>query len=134
MFAETLPVISALNSMQMAIRTEVRAVNEFALTIEVQSPGVAAALAKKFELVRQRMITPDALLKFQATNVRRDGAALASVKPAIRSPRERVGNRVCILHAEAGEANDRITVRNIVLVSVWVEQQVRNVQHKNATV
>src|SRR6266446_2530760 len=131
MFAETLPVISALNSMQMAIRTEVRAVNEFALTIEVQSPGVAAALAKKFELVRQRMITPDALLKFQATNVRRDGAALASVKPAVRPPCERVGNRMGVFHTEAGEANNRFAVWNVILITIGIEQQVRNVQHKN---
>src|SRR5438876_396927 len=79
MFAEAFPIISALNAVQVAIRAEVRAVNKLALTVKVQSPGVAAALAKKFELVRQRMITPDALLKFQTANVRCDRAALAAV-------------------------------------------------------
>src|SRR2546428_317880 len=60
MFAEAFPVISALNAVQVPIRAEVRAVNQFSLGVEVESPGVAAALAEKFELVRQRMITPDA--------------------------------------------------------------------------
>src|SRR6266850_8221552 len=39
-----------------------------------------------------------------------------------------------VLHPKASEANDRITVGNVVLIAVGIEQQVRNVQHKYAAV
>src|ERR1044071_2553960 len=67
-FSKTFPVISPLKAMQIAIWTKIGAVNEFTLTIEVQPPGVAAALTKKLELMRQCMISPFSLMDFQSTN------------------------------------------------------------------
>ena len=36
-----------------------------------------------------------------------------------------------VLHSEAGQTNDGISVRNIVLVAVRVEEEVRNIEHEN---
>src|SRR6266571_1557441 len=107
MFAKTFPVVSPLHAVEVAIRAEVCAINQFALGVEVQSPRIAAALAEKLELVRQRMITPNALLKFEAANVCGDGAALASVQPAVRPPGKGIGDRMRVFHAEASEAHNR---------------------------
>src|SRR5262249_30874893 len=62
--AERLPVIAALHAVQHGEAAKVRAVKEVAMAVEVEAPGVAAALAEEFELVRERVIAPDALLKF----------------------------------------------------------------------
>src|SRR5262249_25624655 len=113
--------IRTLHAVEMTIGAEICAVNQFAVGIEVQSPGVAATLAEKLELMRQRMVAPDALLKLDSTNMRRDRAALAAVAPAVRAPRQRVGNRMGVLHPKAAEAHDGVAVRDIVLIAIRVE-------------
>ena len=80
------------------------------------------------------MVAPDPLLKFDSANTRRDRAALAAVEPAVRAPGQRVGNRMGVFHPEAAETDDGITVRNVILVAVGVEQQVRNVEHEHTPV
>src|SRR5258705_11457010 len=87
-FAEAFPIVTALHTMKHAVRAKVRGINEFAVLVEVQPPGIAAAFAKKFEAMTDRMVAPNALLEFDAANGRSNGAALAAVEPAVRAPGE----------------------------------------------
>src|SRR4051794_36827544 len=78
MFAKAFPVVRALNAMQMPVRAGVGAVNQFAILVKVQAPGIATAFAEKFESVSQWVIAPHALLKLEAANSARHRAALTS--------------------------------------------------------
>ena len=86
MLAEALPVITALHAVQHPIRAEIGRIDQFAILIEIEAPGIAATFAEQLEAACDRMIAPHALLKLDSTNVRRDRTALAAVKPAVRSP------------------------------------------------
>src|SRR4051812_42351753 len=97
--------------------------------IEFQTVGIAAAFREHFELLRHRMIAPNRLTqKFHALNVRRAGAAVGAVKPAIRPPCEAIRATVRILETKAAQRNFRWAVRYIVAIFVWVEEQIRRVQ------
>src|SRR4051812_31125970 len=48
--AKTFPVVTALDLMQQRIAADVGAGEQIAMAIEVESPGVAAALGEQFEL------------------------------------------------------------------------------------
>src|SRR5439155_24079580 len=62
------------------------------------------------------------------------GAAGGAVEPAVRAPLQRVGERMGVVHAEAGEEYLRIAVGNVVLVLVRVEEQVRRLDDIDAAV
>ena len=66
--------------------------------------------------------------------VGRDRAALAAVEPAVRPPGQRVGHRVGVLHAEAGEQHLGVAVGHVVAVAVGVEEQVRGLEDEHAAV
>src|SRR5262245_30117878 len=82
--------------------------------------------------MRERMIAPDALLKLDASNAGGDRAALTTIKPAVRSQCERIGDGVRVFHTEAGEQDFGVTVRNIVVIAVGIEKQVRRLEHEHA--
>src|SRR5262249_54963730 len=82
--AERLPVVAALDAVQHGEAADVGAVEQVAARVEVEAPGVAAALAEQLELPRDRVVAPDALLEFHAVDVGGHGAALAAVQPAVR--------------------------------------------------
>ena len=104
------------------------------MAVEVEAPGVAAALAEQLEALRERVVAPDALLELDAADVGRDRAALAAVEPAVRPPGQRVGDGVGVLHAEAGEQHLGVAVGHVVAVAVGVEEQVRRLQDEDAAV
>jgi hypothetical protein len=131
-FTEVFCVIGALQCMQHLL-AGVCAAKNFAVVVEVQSPQVAAAFGKEFKLMRHGLIAPDTLLKFDAANVCGNRAALHAVKPAARSPGERVGKRMGVFHSETGEQNFGVTVDNVVAIFVGIEKQVRGLHHENAT-
>src|SRR5207249_2477750 len=85
MFAKVFDVIRASNLVQHFL-IEIRSGQDLAAFVELQAPGIAAAFGKQLELFGERMVPPNALLKFEVPNVGRDRAALSAVKPAIRSP------------------------------------------------
>ena len=120
--------------MQANFFAEVRARDDLAVLIEVQAPGVAAALTEQLEGARDRMITPDALLEFDPANVRIHRAAVRSVEPAVRSPRQGIGERVRVLHAEAAQQHFGIAISNVVVIRVRVEQQIWRLRHKHTAV
>ena len=64
----------------------------------------------------------------------RDGAPLQAVEPAVGPPGQRVGHRVGVLHAEAGQEHLGIAVGPIVAVAVGVEQQVGRLEDEDAAV
>ena len=78
--------------MEQAIAADISTVKQVAVTVEIQSPGVAPAFAKEFEPMAQWMIAPNTLLKLNPPDVRSDRAALAAVEPAVRPPGERIGH------------------------------------------
>src|SRR5579884_2866914 len=81
MLGEALDVIGALHLMQHGHVAVVGAGDDVALAIEVEAPGVAAALGKQLEFVGDGMVAPNALLKLDAADVGRYGAALSTVQP-----------------------------------------------------
>src|SRR3954470_13471648 len=88
MFPKAFPIIATLYRMQHSVLAEIGGINQLSLIIEIQSPRVSTSFAEQFKSTRDRMISPDTLLKFNAANLRCDGAALASIKPAVWSPRQ----------------------------------------------
>ena len=132
-FAKILHIIRALQCVQHLF-AGVGAAKNFAIVVKVQSPQISAAFGEQFEFVRDRVIAPNALLKFNATNMRRDRAALHAVKPAIRSPCQRVRERMRIFHPETREQNFGIAIRHIVAVFVGIKEQVRGLHHEHAAV
>ena len=62
------------------------------------------------------------------------GAAGGAVEPAVRPPLERVGERVRVVHAEAGEQHLGVAVGHVVVVLVRVEEQVRRLDDVDAAV
>jgi hypothetical protein len=133
-FAECFPVVTALNSVQHAVRPEISGVDQLAFIVEIQAPGIAAAFAKQLEAMSDWMITPNTLLKFDAVDFRSDGAALTAIEPAIGSPGERIRDRVGVFHAESGEQYFGVGIGHVVAVAVGIKQEVGDLQNENATV
>src|SRR5262249_2090226 len=92
--AERFPVIAALDAVQHVKAAQVGAVEKLTCGVEIESPRIAAAFAEKLEALGGIVVTPDPLLKLDAANVRRDGASLTAVEPAVRSPGKRIRDRV----------------------------------------
>ena len=91
--AESFDVIGPLHVMAQGLG-RVAAGKQVAETIEIDAPGIAAPLGKELELFGARMIPPNPLLELDAADFGRDGASLRSVQPAVRSPRQRIGERM----------------------------------------
>src|SRR5439155_2994577 len=82
-FAETFDIVAALHLVQPDLLAEIRSRDDVAVFVEIESPGVATPFGEQLELMRERMVTPDALLKFDAANMSRYRAPLSAVKPAV---------------------------------------------------
>ena len=81
-----------------------------------------------------RMVPPDALLELDAPDVGRDRAPLKAVEPAVGPPGQRVGHRVGVFHAEAGQEDLGVAVGAVVAVAVGVEEQVRRLDDEDAAI
>ena len=122
-----------LRVVQAARLAVVRTGEDAALRIELDGEGVAAALGEDLEVAAHGMVTPDGLAEeFHALDVRRAGAAVSTVKPAIGPPRERVRAAVRVFEAEAGEFYFRGAIGDVVAVLIRIEEEVRRVQHPHA--
>src|SRR6185295_15633036 len=99
--AERFPIVAPLYAVQHAVAAVVRAIEQVAVLVEIQSPGVAAPFAEQLETPRDRMIPPHTLLELDAANIGRHRAPLAAVEPAVGTPGQRVGHRMGVFHAEA---------------------------------
>ena len=80
------------------------------------------------------MISPDALLELDAADLGGDGAPLQAIEPAVGPPGQRVGHRVGVFHAEAGEQDLGIAVGHVVAVAVGIEEQIRRLEDEHAAV
>src|SRR5262249_40757246 len=107
--APALDVVASLDVMAERLGG-VAAREELAVPIEVDAPGVAAALGEQLELLCPRAIAPDALLELDAADVGRHRATLRAVEPAVGAPGQRVGEGVGVVHAEALEQDLRVAV------------------------
>src|SRR6267154_4966538 len=85
-FAEAFDIVAALHLVQSDLLAEVCSRDDVAVLVEIESPGVAAPFGEQLELMRERMVTPDALLEFDSADVGRYRAALRTIKPAVRPP------------------------------------------------
>ena len=132
MLAERLDVIRALHAVQQRVAAVIGAVEQSASTVEIEPPRIAAAFAEQLERFRHGMVAPDTLLELDAADIRRHGAPLAAIQPAVRSPRQRVRDAVRVFHAEACEQHFRIAIRPVVPITVRVKQQVGRLQHEHA--
>src|SRR6185503_6453144 len=86
---------------------------EVAVAVVIEAPHVSAAFGKQFEAAAPGMISPDGLLELESTDLRRNRAALTAIQPAVRSPDERVGKRLCILDPKAAQQHLGRRIRNI---------------------
>src|SRR5262245_57265831 len=98
------------------------------VAVEVEAPRVTAAFAKQLESAADGMVTPDTLLELNAANVGGHGAALTAVEPAIGTPCEGIRHGMSVLDAEPAQQHFGIGVRDVVVVTVWVKQQVRRIE------
>ena len=80
------------------------------------------------------MIAPDRLLKLEPPHLRRHGAALASVQPAIRTEDQRIRERLRVLDPEAAQQDFGRRIRNVITVAIRIEKQVRRLHDKHAAV
>jgi hypothetical protein len=94
-FLETLPQIRALHVMKAARVATVVPGEETTLRVEFDAERVATAFRKNLEAARLGMIAPDPLpdhvrnrflIQTRPRDVRRDGAAMRAVEPAIGTP------------------------------------------------
>src|SRR3989442_5237159 len=65
-FAEAFDIVAALHLVQPDLLAEVCSRDDVAVLVEIESPGVATPFGEQLELMGERMVTPDALLKFEA--------------------------------------------------------------------
>src|SRR5688500_4709970 len=80
------------------------------------------------------MIPPYALLELDSADAAGGRAAVNAVQPTVGSLSEMVRHRLGVFHAEAGEQHFGVAVRHIVAVGVGIEEQVRDVEDKDAPV
>src|SRR5439155_25087807 len=120
-FAETLDIISALHLVQPDLLAEIGPGDDVPMFVEVEAPGIAAAFREQLKLARDRVVTPDALVKLYAADICRYPAPLRAVKPSIRPPGQRVGKRMRVCQAEAAQQHFRVAVRNVVVVPVRIK-------------
>src|SRR5437870_2535245 len=84
--------------------------------------------------MRDRMVAPDPLLELDAANTGGHRASLAAIEPAVRTPGQRVGDRMCVFHAKTAKKHLGIAVGDIVAVAIRVEEQIRRLQDEDAAV
>src|SRR5438270_12194541 len=141
MLFETFLEVSALHVMEAARVAAVVAGEDSTFGIQLAAEGVAAALGKDFEAFGFGMVAPDLLahglgdglfVEAWTQNARGDRAALTGVEPAIRAPTQAVHDRMRVFEAESGKEDLGITVRNIVVVAIGIEEQVGRVENKHA--
>ena len=133
MLAEVLAVVGPLHSVVGEI-VAVGREEQVAVGVERQAEQVAAPLAEQLEPSRPRVESPDGLLELDAADVVARRAAGDPVEPAVRPPGEVVGQRLGVLHAEAGEQNLGLAVGHVVAVAVGVEEQVGDLEDVDAAV
>ena len=104
--------------------------------VHLAAEGVASSLAEDFKATGLRMIAPDLLSHgvrdgrlVEARSRDRGGhrASLCGVKPPIRSPTQGVDDRMGVLKPEARQMHHRISIRNIVVIGIRIEEQVGRV-------
>src|SRR6476646_1778384 len=100
MFAEALVEVAALNAVYEW--ATVGRIKHFAVGVEGDAVAIRATFAEKFELVRDWLVSPQALLEFNSSDAASGGAAVDAVEPAIGAPREMVRHGLRVFHAEAG--------------------------------
>lgn len=138
-------VESTLDEVPAAGASTVVAGVEAADGIELESVGVAAAFGEDLESPGVGVVTPDhAAFEVDAGCVRwietrsRDttghGAALATVEPAVRPPREAIRDCVGVFESEASESHLGRTIRNVVAVPIRIKEQVGRVHHPDSAV
>jgi len=134
MLGEAFDVVGSLHLVQADDVAGIGARHYVAVAVEVESPGVAAPFAEQLEAFGGRVVAPDALLKTDAANVRRDGAALRAVEPAVGAPLQGIDHGVRVFHAKTLEQHLGVAVGQVVAVLVGIEQQVRRLADVDAAV
>ena len=123
MLLKLLDVIGPLLPVHHHVTAVVGAVKKLAVLIEIETPGIAAAFAEKLEFVGDGMVPPHALFKVDAADMGRQVGSLCAVQPAIRAPRQRIGQRACVFHAEARKEHLGVAVGDVVMVAVGVKRR-----------
>src|SRR5207245_10025023 len=80
------------------------------------------------------MIAPDALLKFQAAKLRRGGAAVQAVEPAVRAPGQVIRHGLGVFHAEAAQQHLGVAIGNIIAVPIGIKKQIGRLHYEYAAV
>ena len=106
------------------------------LGIDIQTEGVTSPFCVDFELLSFRMKPPDHLAEpFNHLTVRwvlhfpRRRTAVGTIEPTIRAPSQAVHHGMSVLESESRQLHNRITVRDVVAVTVRIKEKVRRIRH-----
>ncbi len=116
MFAKTLEVVASLDGVDQG--ASIGGIVELAMLVEGEAVAIGSPFTKNFELFCFGVITPYALLKYNAPNMTSRGAAIDPIEPTVGTPGQMVGHRLGVLHAEAGEEYFRIGIRQVVAIVI----------------
>src|SRR5215471_3033371 len=109
MFIEPLLQVGTLHVMKAARIASVMARENSSLLIYFAAERVATAFGKHLETTRLWMIPPNLLahgvrdwllIQPGAHHIGRHSAALAPIKPAVRSPSQAIDHRMCVLQTK----------------------------------
>src|SRR4051812_2680600 len=111
-----------------------------AVFVEVNAPWVARPFGEKFKYAASGMITPDAGIDARAFAVGRAGFAdvrvrehaVATVKPAVRTPRKRVQRFMRVLICKAVEQRFNRTIGNVIVIAIGNKLQIWSCPNKHA--
>ena len=140
MLRETFSIKSPLHIMEPARVAAVVSGIDASLTIEFNTKCVASPFCENFINFLLRMISPDILSKrlerffidTGANHISINRTSLSRVQPAIRSERNTVNDRMRILHSKTSQMNFGVAIGNVVLIFIWIEQQIRSIEHPDA--
>src|SRR4051794_6540139 len=135
MLTKALLRIAALHIVKAARVAAVVPAENAAFGIDLRSERVAAPFSKDFVLALLWMIAPDELaermryfLLTRPANISRHRAALPTVEPTVGPPAETVGDGMRILDAKAFEMHFGVAVGYVVVILVWVKEQIGRIK------
>ena len=128
-FGKAFHVIRALHLVQHGMATVVGTCHQLSMPVKIEAPSVASPFTEQFKSTRHRMVAPDSLLKFNATNFGCYRAPLSAIKPTVWPPYHAIGMGMGVFHTKPGKKDLRIAIWKIVSIFVGIKKQVRRLKH-----
>ena len=139
--SKSFAIVTALHIMEASSIAAIVARIDAALFIDFTAERITSAFREDFIDLLFGMVTPDQLTQrpnwricaarlFNSSGHR---AALPSIEPSIRTKPQTVDDRMRVLNSKAFEQNLWVAIGNVVMIGVWIEQQIRRIGHVDST-